>query len=84
MEVNFEEYELLDIGNDNYLILLKENGEYKEDVNLYRFKNDDYTLLCDEIKNKVEEGKSLKIKLLTWEEEEKIVGYEEIEVEIPV
>ena len=66
--VNRVEYQLIDISNDNFVSLMNDKGETKEDVKLPDSE------LADEIKSKFESGDNCVVTIMSACGEEQIVG----------
>ncbi|KAL4462878.1 hypothetical protein ABPG72_011134 [Tetrahymena utriculariae] len=77
MEVPFvkkQEYQLMDIADDNYLTLLIENGEKKEDLKL----PEDEPQMVEKLKADFESQKDILVSIISAMGQEKIISYREI------
>ncbi|KAL4427424.1 hypothetical protein ABPG74_004462 [Tetrahymena malaccensis] len=77
MEIPFvkkQEYQLIDIADDDYLTLLLENGETKEDLKL----PDDEPELVEKLRADFENQKDILVSIISAMGQEKIISYREI------
>lgn len=69
--VKRDEYQLLDISDDDFVSLMLDNGETKDDLKL----NDNET--CQNLRTLFENGKSLLVTVLSAMNEEMIISFKE-------
>ncbi|EAS04499.1 eukaryotic translation initiation factor 5A (macronuclear) [Tetrahymena thermophila SB210] len=77
MEIPFvkkHEFQLIDISDDDYLTLLLENGETKEDLKL----PDDEPQLVEKLRADFDSQKDILVSIISAMGQEKIISYREI------
>ncbi|KAL4462894.1 hypothetical protein ABPG72_019037 [Tetrahymena utriculariae] len=72
--VQYTQYQLIDISDDNYLTVLLENGQTKEDVKL----PDDQPQLIKNLKANLKNQKDILVTILSAMGLEKLISYREI------